>query len=125
MFSLTGAVKYRYIPGYRDMRGGYEKLCGVVRSLGADPEDGSAYVFTSSNHKLVKIIRCEQGQQQLYVQRFSDCQSFVRLEFDDIRPIYVLEWKYLVALLSCPVVKKIGGLSVYCPDDPSSEGSVS
>lgn len=125
MFSLTGAVKYRYIPGYRDMRGGYEKLCGVVRSLGADPEDGSAYVFTSSNHKLVKIIRCEQGQQQLYVQRFSDCQSFVRLEFDGIRPIYVLEWKYLVALLSCPVVKKMGGLSVYCPDDPSSEGSVS
>lgn len=125
MFSLTGAVKYRYIPGYRDMRGGYEKLCGVVRSLGADPEDGSAYVFTSSNHKLVKIIRCEQGQQQLYVQRFSDCQSFVRLEFDGIRPIYVLEWKYLVALLSCPVVKKMGGLSVYCTDDPSSEGSVS
>lgn len=36
MFSLTGAVNYRYIPGYRDMRGGYDKLCGVVRLLGAD-----------------------------------------------------------------------------------------
>lgn len=124
MFSLTGAVNYRYIPGYRDMRGGYDKLCGVVRSLGADPEDGSAYVFTSSNHKLVKIIHCEQGQQQLYIQRFSDRQSFVRLEFDGIRPIYVLEWKYLVAPLSCPVVKKIGGLSACCPDASSSAGLV-
>ena len=34
MFSLNGAVKYKYIPNYQDMRGGYDKLCGVVRSLG-------------------------------------------------------------------------------------------
>ena len=27
------------------MRGGYDKLCGVIRSLGEDPEDGTAYVF--------------------------------------------------------------------------------
>lgn len=43
MFSLNGAVKYKYIPNYQDMRGGYDKLCGVIRSLGADPEDGTAY----------------------------------------------------------------------------------
>ena len=29
MFSLNGAVKYKYIPNYQDMRGGYDKLCGV------------------------------------------------------------------------------------------------
>lgn len=29
------------------MRGGYDKLCGVIRSLGEDPEDGTAYVFQS------------------------------------------------------------------------------
>lgn len=40
MFSLNGAVKYKYIPNYKDMRGGYDKLSGVVRSLGHDPEDG-------------------------------------------------------------------------------------
>lgn len=34
MFSLNGAVKYKYIPNYQDMRGGYDKLCGVIRSLG-------------------------------------------------------------------------------------------
>lgn len=33
MFSLNGAVKYKYIPNYQDMRGGYDKLCGVIRSL--------------------------------------------------------------------------------------------
>ena len=32
MFSLNGAVKYKYIPNYQDMRGGYDKLCGVIRS---------------------------------------------------------------------------------------------
>lgn len=25
MFSLNGAVKYKYIPNYQDMRGGYGK----------------------------------------------------------------------------------------------------
>lgn len=57
MFSLTGATRYMYIPRYTDMRGGYERLCGVVRSFGYDPYDGTAYVFTSKNQKLVKIIR--------------------------------------------------------------------
>jgi hypothetical protein len=34
--------------------------------------------------------------------------SFIRLEFDGSQPIYVLEYKYLVAMLECPVFKKIG-----------------
>lgn len=62
MFSLNGAVKYKYIPNYQDMRGGYDKLCGVIRSLGEDPEDGTAYVFTSKDQKIVKMnimsVRC-------------------------------------------------------------------
>ena len=30
MFSLTGATRYKYVPNYQDMRGGYDKLCSVV-----------------------------------------------------------------------------------------------
>ena len=33
MFNINGAVKFKYIPNYRDMRGGYEKLSGG----GSDP----------------------------------------------------------------------------------------
>ena len=68
MFSLNGAVKYKYIPNYQDMRGGYDKLCGVIRSLGEDPEDGTAYVFTSKDQKIVKIIRHEHNECQMYTQ---------------------------------------------------------
>lgn len=107
MFSLTGATKYKYVPNYQDMRGGYDKLCSVVRSFGSDPEDGTAYVFTSKDQKLVKIIHHEHNECQLYVQRFDGNMSFVRLEFSGTSPMYVLEWRYLVAMLSCPVVKKI------------------
>ncbi len=108
MFSLNGAVKYKYIPNYKDMRGGYDKLCGVVRSLGDNLEDGTAYVFTSKDQKLVKIIRHENNECQLYSQRFDLRMSFVKLTFEGVHPYYVLEWKYLVALLSCPVIKSIG-----------------
>lgn len=117
MFSLNGAVRYRYIPGYKDMRGGYDKLCGVVRSLGGDPEDGTAYVFTSRDRKLVKIIRKEDAQQQLYIQRFEGKMSFVRLDFEGSHPVYVLEWKYLVAMLSCPVVKSLRASLLENPED--------
>lgn len=40
MFTLSGAVSYKYIPNYKDMRGGYDKLCGVVRTLGQDQKTG-------------------------------------------------------------------------------------
>lgn len=55
MFGLTGATKYKYIPNYRDMRGGYDKLSGVVRTLGENPEDGTAYVFMSRIRNLSRL----------------------------------------------------------------------
>ena len=108
MFCMTGATRYKYIPNYSDMRGGYDKLCGVVRSLGENPEDGTAYVFVSRDQKLVKIVRYESGQCQYYSQRFKGNLSFVRLRFEGVKPVYVLQWKYLVAMMSAPVIKEIG-----------------
>ena len=107
MFSLSGAMKFKYIPNYKDMRGGYDKLRGVVYTLDGSMEEGTAYVFTSRNQKLVKIIRHEHNECQLYIQRFDRNMSFVRLEFTGDKPMYVLEWKYLAALLSCPVIRRI------------------
>ena len=113
MFTLSGAMKFKYIPNYKDMRGGYDKLCGVVHALAGKMEEGTAYVFTSKNQKLVKIIRHENNECQLYMQRFDHNMSFVRLEFDGVQPMYVLEWKYLVALLNCPVRKRIERIALY------------
>lgn len=42
---------------------------------------------------------------------------YVRLEFEGVLPIYVLEWKYLVAMLSCPVVKSIGPIELKCYEE--------
>ncbi len=117
MFSLSGATKFKYIPNYKDMRGGYDKLRGVVCTLDGRMEEGTAYVFTSRNQKLVKIIRHEHNECQLYVQKYDHGMSFIRLEFDGTKPIYILEWKYLTALLSCPVIKKIDSIEVKCGKD--------
>ena len=105
MFSLNGAVKYKYIPNYQDMRGGYDKLCGVIRSLGEDPEDGTAYVFTSKDQKIVKIIRHEHNECQMYYQKFDRNMSFVRLEFEGVLPIYVSEWKCHALMTEALLVK--------------------
>ena len=52
MTDFTEQLQYKYIPNYRDMRGGYDKLSGVVRCLGENPEDGTAYVFMSKDQKM-------------------------------------------------------------------------
>ena len=79
----------------------------LLCTLDGSMEEGTAYVFTSRNQKLVKIIRHEHNECQLYMQKYDHGMSFIRLEFEGTKPIYVLEWKYLTALLSCPVIKKI------------------
>lgn len=113
MFSINGSVKFRYIPNYKDMRGGYNKLSGVVRELnGGVMEEGTAYVFTSRNQKLVKIIRHEHNECQYYQQRFDNNVSFIQLRFKDCHPEYILEWKYVVALLCCPAVKSLDAESM-------------
>ena len=117
MFSITGATKFMFIPNYKDMRGGYGKLHSVVCSLTGIQEEGTAYVFTSRNQKLVKIIRHEHNECQLYMQRFDHNMSFVRLTFEGIHPVYTLEWKYLVAMLSCPVIKRIGPIAMHSPSE--------
>ena len=94
MFSLSGATKFKYIPNYKDMRGGYDKLRGVVCTLDGSMEEGTAYVFTSRNQKLVKIIRHEHNECQLYMQKYD-----------------------LTALLSCPVIKRIDSIGVKYDED--------
>ena len=39
MFTLSSAMKFKYIPNYKDMRGGYDKLHGVVCTLAGKMED--------------------------------------------------------------------------------------
>jgi hypothetical protein len=70
MFSLTGATKFKYIPNYKDMRGGYDKLHGVVCSLGGKQEEGIAYVFTSRNQK--PSTRCSWNERHL-LYRVENC----------------------------------------------------
>lgn len=92
MFNINGAMKFKYIPNYKDMRGGYEKLSGVVRELsGGTIEEGTAYVFTSRNQKLVKVVRHEHNECQLCIQKFDGNVSFIRLKFIDSKPVYELE----------------------------------
>ncbi len=87
-------IDHHKLPNYMDMRGGYDKLSGVVSSLGENPENGTAYVFMSKNQKLVKIIRYEKGRCLYYSQKFKGGFSFVRLRFDVDKPVYVLQWKH-------------------------------
>lgn len=49
MFSLSGATKFKYIPNYKDMRGGYDKLRGVVCTLDGRMEEVNVLFSASRN----------------------------------------------------------------------------
>lgn len=108
MFNVNGAVRCKYVPGFKDMRAGYDRLCAVVRELnGGIMEEGTVYIFTSRTEKLVKAIRHEHPKCQLYIQKFDGKESFITLKFRGAEPVYDLDFKYTVMLFSCPVVSKI------------------
>ena len=41
MFSLSGATKFKYIPNYKDMRGGYDKLSQARYAMQLEAEASS------------------------------------------------------------------------------------
>ncbi len=61
-----------------------------------DEDRTSSYKFTSKDQKLVKIIRHEHSECQLYVQRFDGNMCFVRIELSGAFPIYVYYYKVRV-----------------------------
>ena len=79
MLAITGATRLYYVAGFTDMRYGKYALANVVR------------------------------YQRLYDLSYDKGLSFMKIENEDGTPVTgskPIEWKYLVALLNCPVRKK-------------------
>ena len=81
---------------------------------GYKPQDFSFFHRGGKLVQLVKIIRYDKGRCLYYSQKFKGGFSFVRLRFNVDKPVYVLEWKYLVSLMGTPVIKEIPVRELEC-----------
>jgi len=67
MFSLNETNKFMVYSTSVDLRKGVEPLCGLVRSLGRKPSDGSVYVYFNRSRTLIKLLHWERGGYVIYV----------------------------------------------------------
>ena len=69
MFSLNETNKFMVYSTSVDLRKGVEPLCGLVRSLGRKPSDGSVYVYFNRSRTLMKLLHWERGGYVIYYKR--------------------------------------------------------
>ncbi|MBP7359691.1 MAG: IS66 family insertion sequence element accessory protein TnpB [Prevotella sp.] len=111
MLAITGATNLFYVSGFTDMRCGKYTLANVVKNIfHRNPYNGDGYVFRSKNGRTVKILVYQMSLYRLYDLSYDDEYRFMNIEKDDgspLDPVSSLEWKYLVALINCPVRRRI------------------
>lgn len=97
MFALSSSNRYFLYREPTDMRKGFDSLAGLVRGrMGADPMDGSVYVFLNKNRTLIKLLHWEQGGFTLYYKRL-ESGTFERPLLDGSS---ALDWQQLVLVVS-------------------------
>ena len=69
MFSLNETNQFMVYSHSVDLRKGVEPLCGIARSSGRKPTDGSVYVFFNRSRTLMKLLHWERGGYVIYYKR--------------------------------------------------------
>ena len=79
---------------------GVEPLCGIARSSGQKPTDGSVYVFFNRSRTLMKLLHWERGGYVIYYKRM-EVGRISRKVFRQLdKPgFYCLRWDELVLFL--------------------------
>ena len=99
MFCLNDSLHYYLCSLPTDMRGGFDRLCGLVRSsMGRDPLSGEVFVFINRNRTIIKLLHWERGGLVLYQKRLEQG----RLSFPMLDPAsgsYRLSWSGLVLMV--------------------------
>ena len=66
MFSLNETNQFMVYSNSVDSHKGVEPLCGIARSSGRTPTDGSVYVFFNRSRTLMKLLHWERGGYVIY-----------------------------------------------------------
>jgi transposase len=70
MLGLSTQNKFYFYNGYTDFRKGFDGLSGlVINNLGADPHDGSVYIFINRRRDKMKLLVWEPNGFTLYYKR--------------------------------------------------------
>lgn len=107
MLAINGAIRLWYVRGINNMRYGKYRLFSEVEAIGMNPYNGDAYAFMSKDRRTLKLIRYKNHKRYLYDITYDKDYKFMHPVVEEGRVVYQLDFKYLVALLECPVVQEL------------------
>lgn len=107
MLGFNGTIRLWYIDNITDMRLGKYRLFEIAKGKFPNAYNGDAFSFLSKNRRTLKIVRYENHKVILYEVSYERGYSFMKPVFSEGQLWYELDFKYLVALLSCPVRKEL------------------
>mgnify|MGYP001548938407 CR=1 FL=1 len=100
MLSLTTSTKIYVYTAVTDMRNGINGLSGIVRSeFGADPTDGSLFIFINRRRDRMKLLHFDGGGFWLYY-RVLEAGTFQELKHPNQSRYLVIDGTQLAMLLS-------------------------
>jgi transposase len=99
MFNLNDSLVYYLCSTSVDMRGGFDRLCGIVRdSMGRDPLSGEVFVFINNFRTRIKLLHWERGGLVLYHKRL-ECGRLSIPKLNSSTGSYHLSWCDLVLMI--------------------------
>lgn len=99
MLELKDDLRFYIYNGAVNMRGGYGRLCSIVREeLGADPRDSrNVYVFINRACRIIRLLHYERGFYVLYEKR-PETGRFRKPIYDSKSKKYKISYADLVCL---------------------------
>lgn len=99
MFALSASCDFHLYAYPTDMRKGFDSLFGLIKNtLGADPGDGSVYIFINKSRNRCKLLHWQSGGFVLYYKRL-ERGTFELPVYDQRVKSFTLSYTQLVLLI--------------------------
>ena len=108
MLTINGLHKFYFLPYFHAMRCKAQRISEIIRArYNRDPLNGDVYIFMSKDNRKVKMVHYENHAFYLHEKSYTSDYSFMKVVYENDKPVYRIDWKDLVAILESPVVKQI------------------
>lgn len=99
MFNLNESNRIVMAQHPSDMRIGVNGMCGQVRLVGLEPNNGDVYVFVGKSRKVMKILHWERGGYAMYYKRLEQGRFHPHIFLREGIGFRSMRWDELVLLM--------------------------
>lgn len=108
MLSDNGNLEFYFLKDFHDMRCKYDRVLSVIRQqMNREPLRGEAFIMMSRNRRTVRIFRYDEVSCLLHEKRFNPGHQFMKVEHEEGRLVFRIDWREVVKILGTPVIKTL------------------